>query len=118
MADERPALTVDLLLAAIRKHRDQRGDDRCWMDDQELYEVLPEGLGGADLRLCGAVEMLKNCTRFVASRHDPAQPYISSQRRIEELENGIRLYLDGNVSDRELRELIEGTPAAGDKVYE
>ena len=29
---------------AIRKHRDQRLDDWCCMDDIELYEVLPEGI--------------------------------------------------------------------------
>lgn len=32
---------IEVLEAAIRKHRDQRLDDRSWMDD-ELYEVLPE----------------------------------------------------------------------------
>lgn len=30
----------DRLAAAIRKHRDTRGDDRCHLDDGELYAVL------------------------------------------------------------------------------
>ena len=34
---------VEKLMAAIRKHRDYRGDDRCFQDDAELYAVLPEG---------------------------------------------------------------------------
>lgn len=30
----------NILESAIRKHRDQRGDDRCWLDDEELYKTL------------------------------------------------------------------------------
>jgi len=33
----------DRLRDAIKKHRDQRGDDRCWLDDRELYAVLGDG---------------------------------------------------------------------------
>lgn len=29
------------LRVAIRKHRDQKGDDRCWVDDYWLYDLLP-----------------------------------------------------------------------------
>jgi hypothetical protein len=81
---------VSQLEDAIRKHRDQRGDDRCWMDDQELYSILPEGLCGADLRLCEPAVMLENCKKYIASRHDPSMVYISSQRRIEELETKVQ----------------------------
>lgn len=81
------------LEAAIRKHRDQRGDDRCWLDDRELYAVLPEGVGNADLHLDEPAEMLENCKRFISSRRDPNQPYVSPQRRIEELEDAIRSVL-------------------------
>jgi len=35
------AAEIDKLRDAIRKHRDQLGDD-CWRD-KELYRVLPEG---------------------------------------------------------------------------
>jgi hypothetical protein len=44
-----PGETVDwraaflALCAAVREHRDQRGDDRCWRDDRKLYASLPEG---------------------------------------------------------------------------
>ena len=62
---------------AIRKHRDQRGDDRCWMDDEELYAVLPEGYTPPERD--GAVE-LKNCERFIASRQNPKTEYVSPER--------------------------------------
>lgn len=71
------------LESAIRKHRDQRGDDRCWMDDEELYRSLPEGytVPARD----SSVE-LAACERFIQCRHNPGVEYVSPQRRIEELE--------------------------------
>lgn len=77
---------VEFLIAAIRRHRDQRGDDRCWQDDLELYAALPEGVGGADLRLPSPQEMLENCKRYCTHRHDPTQPYRSPEREVERLE--------------------------------
>lgn len=70
---------------AIRKHRDQRGDDRCYLDDDELYAELPEGKAGADTRLCEPEVMLENCRRYIAHRHNPALPYISPERELEAL---------------------------------
>jgi hypothetical protein len=68
---------------AIRSHRDARGDDRCWMDDEELYKTLPEGY--TPPQRDSAVE-LQMCERFIRSRQHPATVYVSPQRRIEELE--------------------------------
>lgn len=73
----------DKLYAAIRKHRDERGDDRCWMDDERLYQVLPEGYTPPE-RDC-YVELI-NCIQFQRCRRNPATEYVSPQRRIEELE--------------------------------
>jgi hypothetical protein len=73
---------VELLLAAIRKHRDQRGDDRCWRDDEELYRVLPEGY--TPPARDSAVE-LENCKRFIACRQSPSTEYVSPEREIERL---------------------------------
>lgn len=70
------------LAEAIRKHRDQRGDDRCWMDDEELYRSLPEGY--TPPARDSAVE-LKNCERYIACRHNPATEYVSPEREIEVL---------------------------------
>lgn len=75
----------ETLLAAIRKHRDQRGDDRCWLDDEELYSNLPEGHNKTDMALHSPCEMLANCVRFVASRQPDGVPYVSPQIEIERL---------------------------------
>jgi FtsZ-binding cell division protein ZapB len=71
--------------AAIRKHRDQKGDDRCWIDDRELYAVLPEGYAGFGPQLDEPEEMLANCKRYIASRHDETITYLSPAREIEKL---------------------------------
>lgn len=55
------------LKEAIRKHRDQKGDDRCWMDDQELYAELRDGNLG-DNTVGDQSAMLRNCQRFVELR--------------------------------------------------
>lgn len=61
---------------AVRKHRDQRLDDRCWMDDYELYEVLPEGIDPhyVDLRLLPKDVMMRNCERFIDCRQSELLP--------------------------------------------
>lgn len=74
---------VERLRSAIRRHRDQRGDDRCWLDDEELYKVLPEGY--APPQRGEAVE-LSLCQRFIETRHHHGTEYVSPQRRVEELE--------------------------------
>jgi hypothetical protein len=74
---------LDSLRDAVRKHRDQRGDDRCWLDDEELYRALPEGYV-APAR--DASVELALCQQFIHCRHNPATVYVSPQRRIEELE--------------------------------
>lgn len=76
---------VQALEAAIRKHRDQRGDDRCWLDDGELYVTA---LGDTPMAACALPpreEFLANCARYHASRHPSGVPYVSEQREIERL---------------------------------
>ncbi len=67
----------------IRWHRDQRGDDRCYRDNYELYSLLPEGFKRPE---ADSLVELEQCKKFIASCHDPAIRYVSPQRRIEELE--------------------------------
>ena len=55
------------LRAAIRTHRDERGDDRCWIDDQTLYAILGDGNLG-DNTVGDPEAMRKNCDRFIANR--------------------------------------------------
>ena len=94
---------IQELETAIRKHRDQRWDDRCWRDDLELYEHLPEGVGQADLRLAPPEEQLANCRKFVECRHHGTE-YVSPMREIEQLEREVqalrdfRTSLEGKVS--------------------
>lgn len=77
---------VERLQTAIRKHRDYRGDDRCFQDDAELYAILPEG----DTRSLAATAVtLENCARYIECRQQ-GREYISPQRRIEELEAEVR----------------------------
>ena len=59
------------LRKGIRYHRDQKGDDRCWVDDLRLYELLPEGPAGYDSTLPTEEKFLENCKRFCQSRQVP-----------------------------------------------
>lgn len=68
---------------AIRRHRDQQGNDRCWLDDRQLYGALPEGYTPPAEDFC--VE-LERCQQSVRCRHDPATRHVSPQRRIDGLE--------------------------------
>jgi hypothetical protein len=54
---------IDQLEAAIRKHRDARGHDRCWENDQELYAALGEATP-VDPGLPSREEFLTNCARY------------------------------------------------------
>lgn len=80
-----PEARIHELEAAIRKHRDQRGDDRCWLDDMELYVVLGEAVNPAILTLPPKDVFLGNCARYFECRQrhtDPAEAvkeYKSSQ---------------------------------------
>lgn len=70
------------LQAAIRRHRDERGDDRCHADDGQLYSILPEG----DVRPQREVAVtIENCQKYI-ERRQQGREYVSPQRRIEELE--------------------------------
>lgn len=60
---------VERLRGAIRQHRDERGHDRCWMDDQRLYEVLPESVD-VDTTLPPKECFLKNCEKFYENRQN------------------------------------------------
>lgn len=75
----------DKYAAAIRKHRDYRGDDRCHLDDAELYSALPEG----DTRPAEEVAVTpENCLNFIACRQQ-GRTYVSPQRKIEQLEKDL-----------------------------
>ena len=64
------------LRAAIIKHRSQKADDRCWMDDQELYAALGDGDLG-DNRVGDPHAMWTNCATFIAKRCAVGGPWKS-----------------------------------------
>lgn len=77
----RQAEAVERLRAGIRKHMNQRGDDRCHLDDGELYALLPEG----DTRpAVDTAVTLENCRRFIACRQQ-GREYVSPERELERL---------------------------------
>lgn len=78
---------VEFYESAIRKHHDYRGDDRCWMDDEELYKTLPEGYTPPKRDTC--VE-LHNCNKYIACRQNPATTYVSPEREIERLQAEVK----------------------------
>jgi hypothetical protein len=56
------------LRLGIRKHRDQKGDENCWLDDQfYLYGMLPEKLK-VDQELPPKPLMMLNCSRYYDCR--------------------------------------------------
>ncbi len=61
------------LMDSIRKHRDQSGDDRCWQDDNLLYQVLPEGYTPPEV---DEPVILENCKRYIERRQCTLTKYV------------------------------------------
>jgi hypothetical protein len=79
------------LKEAIAKHRDQKGDDRCWLDDQELYSVLGDQV--AQTALPSKEVFLGNCAKYFECRQNPAETYFSKENQtIKELQDKIEKY--------------------------
>lgn len=57
--------TRDELLAAIRQHMNETGDDRCHADDGRLYSVLPEGDTRPERMTLVTIE---NCLKHIQCR--------------------------------------------------
>lgn len=54
----------------IRQHRDQKGDDNCWLDDQNyLYDLLPEKIIPFP-ELPEKNLMMLNCSRYYDCRKE------------------------------------------------
>jgi hypothetical protein len=61
---------VMLLRSGIRYHRDQRGHERCWLNDIELYSLLPE-LAEAEFLLPDQGAFLEQCALYWVNRQPP-----------------------------------------------
>lgn len=74
---------AEKLKAAVVLHHAQRGDDRCWLDDAELYKAA--GLGPAKTGLPQRDVFLANCARFHDTRQAPADPYVTVEQMVAEV---------------------------------
>lgn len=60
---------LSTLEEAIRDHRDARGDDRCWLDDIELYKALDEPVPeDMELALPNRDAFLTRCEQYFEHR--------------------------------------------------
>jgi hypothetical protein len=86
------------LYSLIQWHRDQRGDDRCWLDDAKLYEAA--GLEPATTTLPPKCEFIRSCERFWEQRQKPEEKAESVGMTITQLESAL-------TTEREAREKAE-----------
>lgn len=87
----------DKLAEAIRIHRSQKADDRCWMDNDKLYEALGDGIKG-DHRVGDKGAMLHNCERFVTNcciEGGPWKSYAELESELASIKSGYH-QLDSN----------------------
>lgn len=78
---------INRLKDAIREHRDQKADDRCWLDDQKLYAVLGEG--PAQTALPPREEFLKSCANFYDKRQNPTELPLPCMMTMRELQDTV-----------------------------
>jgi hypothetical protein len=93
--DSTPDPTVELarLRAAIAKHHAQRADDRCFLDDDELYAAA--GLPVPDRRVGDKLAMLANCIRFIDRRCESGGPwrsYVELEAHLARVLDALRVY--------------------------
>lgn len=74
---------IESLRAAVSKHHAQRLDDRCFLDDEDLYAAF--GLPPADVSTPPKEKMLANCERFLDQRCKPGSQWKSYQELEAEL---------------------------------
>lgn len=85
----------------IRSHRDKKGDDRCWLNDVVLYQLLPEGKD-ASFKLPDKDTFLKNCERFWRTRQE--NPSLTSWTNLTErdISDQVKSIVGQNPTEREL----------------
>jgi len=71
---EQYRLEVAKLREAIRKHMSERGHNRCWLDDLELYAVLDPKFDKMNLQLPPLPEFIHNCCVFWKERQPEPKP--------------------------------------------
>lgn len=83
---------VRRMKAAVVKHHSQKADDRCWLDDDELYAAF--GLPPADFAVGDKKAMLSNCERFLDKRCTGGTwpTYAELEQTIENLKRGVTAF--------------------------
>ncbi len=100
---------------AIREHRDQVGDDRCWLDDVLLHGFLPD-TPLPDNKLPSWEEMECKCRRFFEDRQCPSCPHqaLTSRKTAEECDRDLAEMNDDALRQEGLR-LRQGIHAHRDR---
>ena len=66
----------------MRYHRDQKGDNRCWVDDLRLWELLPD-TPIKPSALPSYDEMMKRCTAYYRHRRAEAADPVPSHAIVD-----------------------------------
>jgi hypothetical protein len=83
----------------IRKHRDAKGNDRCWENDVELYKLLPEPLPEElSPEMPESCVFLKNCAAYMAAQNSSTEVWLSVEYDIS-LTKYIQTYISYNRLD-------------------
>lgn len=75
-----PELTVEILVAAIKKHQEQSGNGLCWENDLELWRVIDPNAQYDHSKVPGRSEFLANCEKYHASRV-AGLPYVETEQK-------------------------------------
>lgn len=110
------------LRTAIIKHRSQRADDRCWLDDLELYRVLGDSVQEYDPSMPPREEFLVNCVRYYDKRcvRGNWPTYQQLQEALSNARDYIAVHLQAEDSARETcakLEAMRGLPES-DEAYQ
>lgn len=76
---------IKTVRAAIRYHRDQKGDDRCWVDDERLWALLPDA-PPEPRALPSFEDMMKKCGAFYHLRRADVPDPIPAQAQHDPLQ--------------------------------
>jgi len=73
-------LTVEILVNAIKKHKEQSGNGLCWENDLELWRVIDPNAQYNHDTVPGKSEFLANCEKYHESRIK-GLPYIEAEQK-------------------------------------
>lgn len=111
-----PAEELAVLKKAIQEHYDQHADDRCWMDDVQLYEAAGIRVDPERFKVGDRAAMLKNCERYVEHRcrdGGPWKSYAELEARIAELEQQNKRWIDNGCIAPPRGEALAGYRCSG-----